>query len=33
MKNMNGEELYDWMAVLDCQHVQDFTNSRRRMAT
>lgn len=21
MKNMNGEELYDWMAVLECKHV------------
>lgn len=22
MKNMNGDELLDWMAVLDCQHVE-----------
>ena len=22
MKNMNGDELYDWMAVLDCKHVE-----------
>lgn len=31
MKNMAGDELYDWMAVLECGHVESLRQMPARM--